>query len=296
MGDRNLTEASDLCYKIPGTFYRRAQLPCNMVPMNSPLPAVLVTGSSRGLGKGVAIELAKAGMSVAIHYGANQAAAESTAEACAEAAPEAAQRFPLVRADLRIPADREALIETTLSELGRLDALVNNAGITSPGRADVLETTETAWDEVMEVNLKAPWFLSQAAARWWVEHPGQAALPGGYKLVFVSSVSAEMASMNRGDYCISKAGIGMMARVFALRLAAHDTQVVEFRPGIMETDMTAGVREKYDPVITGGKVPMRRWGQPSDVGRAVRAFLTGNLPFCTGEAIYLDGGLHLPLL
>jgi 3-oxoacyl-[acyl-carrier protein] reductase len=105
-----------------------------------------------------------------------------------------------------------------------------------------------------------------------------------------------MASMNRGDYCISKAGIGMMARVFALRLAAHDTQVVEFRPGIMETDMTAGVKEKYDPIISGGKVPMRRWGQPSDVGRAVRSFLTGDLPFCTGEAIYLDGGLHLPML
>ena len=259
-------------------------------------PAVLVTGSSRGLGKGIARELARAGMSVAIHYGANDAAARATADECRALAPDSAQIFPLVKADLSQPTSRDALIGQTLSALGRIDALVNNAGIASPGRADVLDNTEAAWDEVMDVNLKAPWFLSQKAARWWVAHPGESRLEGGYKLVFVSSVSAEMASINRGDYCISKAGIGMMAKVFALRLAAHDTQVVEFRPGIMETDMTAGVKEKYDPVISGGKVPMRRWGQPSDVGRAVRSFLLGDLPFCTGDAIYLDGGLHLPLL
>ncbi len=264
--------------------------------MNANPPAVLVTGSGRGLGKGVALELARAGMSVAIHYGANDAAAKATAEECAAVAPGAAQLFPLVKADLFQSSGRDVLIDQTLAALGRIDALVNNAGITSPGRADVLDNTEAAWDEVMDVNLKAPWFISQKAARWWVEHPGESRLEGGFKLVFVSSVSAEMASMNRGDYCISKAGIGMMARVFALRLAAHGAQVVEFRPGIMETDMTAAVKEKYDPIISGGKVPMRRWGQPSDVGRAVRSFLIGDLPFCTGEAIYLDGGLHLPLL
>lgn len=264
--------------------------------MNASPPAVLVTGSGRGLGKGVALELARAGMSVVIHYGANDAAAKATAGECAALAPNGAQQFPLVRANLHEASSRDSLIDQTLAALGRLDAMVNNAGITSPGRADVLDNTEAAWDEVMAVNLKAPWFLSQHAARWWVAHPGEARLPGGYKLVFVSSVSAEMASMNRGDYCISKAGIGMMARVFALRLAAHNTQVVEFRPGIMETDLTAGVKEKYDPLIGSGRVPLRRWGQPSDVGRAVLSFLTGGLPFCTGEAIYLDGGLHLPLL
>ena len=264
--------------------------------MNAHPPAVLVTGSGRGLGKGVALELARAGMSVAIHYGANDAAAQATAEECAALASNPAQLFPLVKADLNRSASRDSLIDQTLSFLGRIDALVNNAGITSPGRADVLDNTEAAWDGVMDVNLKAPWFLSQKAARWWVAHPGGSRLEGGFKLVFVSSVSAEMASMNRGDYCISKAGIAMMARVFALRLASHNTQVVEFRPGIMETDMTAGVKEKYDPIISSGKVPMRRWGQPADVGRAVRSFLTGGLPFCTGEVIYLDGGLHLPIL
>lgn len=264
--------------------------------MDSAPATVLVTGASRGLGKGVALELARAGMSVGIHYASNAAAAEETAGACRQAAVSGAQRFPLLKADLADRAERARLIPMALDALGRLDSLVNNAGITSPGRLDVLDNTEEAWDAVMDLNLKAPWFLSRQAARWWVEHPGGARLPEGYKLVFISSVSAEMASINRGDYCISKAGIGMMTKVFALRLAEHGVQVVEFRPGIMATDMTAAVKGKYDPVITGGKVPMRRWGQPEDTGRAVRSFLTGGLPFCTGDSIRLDGGLAVPVL
>ncbi len=259
-------------------------------------PAVLVTGASRGLGRGVAVELARAGMSVGIHYGRNEAAARECAGECAAVAWDGAQQFPVMGADLEVAGGWERLMGEALGTLGRLDALVNNAGMASPGRADALESTEAAWDQVMAVNLKAPWFLAQAAARWWVEHPGEARLPGGYKLVFISSVSADMASVNRGDYCISKAGMGMMARVWALRLAEHETQVVEFRPGIMETEMTAAVKDKYDPVILGGQVPMRRWGQPADVGRAVRSFLGGDLPFCTGAVIPLDGGLHLPRL
>lgn len=264
--------------------------------MSSASPAILVTGASRGLGKGIALELAAAGMSVGIHYSTNADAAAETAEECRRLAVHPDQIFPLLAADLGDAGQRRALTGKALDTLGRLDGLVNNAGITSPGRADVLANTEEAWDAVMDINLKAPWFLSQQAARWWVDHPGESRLEGGYKLVFVSSVSAEMASLNRGDYCISKAGIGMMTKVFALRLAGHGVQVVEFRPGIMETDMTSAVKEKYDPIITGGKVPMRRWGQPEDAGRAVRSFLTGGLPFCTGGAIYLDGGLNLPLL
>lgn len=256
----------------------------------------MVTGSSRGLGRGIAVELARAGMSVGIHYSSNAAAAEETAAECSRVALRQEQEFLLLGADLSDRTQRDELIERALALFGGLDALVNNAGITSPGRLDVLENTEEAWDAVMDLNLKAPWFLSQQAARWWVEHPGESRLEGGYKLVFVSSVSAEMASMNRGDYCISKAGVGMMNKVFALRLAEHGVQTAEFRPGIMATDMTAGVKEKYDPIITGGKVPMRRWGQPEDAGRAVRSFLTGGLPFCTGESILLDGGLSLPLL
>lgn len=257
-------------------------------------PRILVTGSSRGLGRGVALELARAGMSVAIHCAANRAAAEQTAADCRAAAPSPeTQRFPIVAGDIGDAAARAELFASAVEQLGGLDALVNNAGITSPGRKDLLEATEEAWDTVMNVNLKGPYFLSQAAANYWLANPGASVLPGGPKLAFVTSVSAVMASMNRGDYCISKAGLGMASQLWALRLAEHGIQVVEFRPGIMETDMTAAVKEKYDPIIAGGMVPMRRWGQPEDVGRAVKSFLQGDLPFSTGEVIYLDGGLRL---
>ena len=259
----------------------------------SEIPCILVTGSSRGLGKGVALELARAGMSVAIHCASNQAAAAETAAACAAAAVRDGQQFPIVSGDLGESTTRRGVWEQTLAALGRVDALVNNAGITSPGRRDLLESTEEGWDTVMNVNLKGPFFLSQLAANWWLEHPGTARLSGGYKLVFVTSISAVLASTNRGDYCISKAGLGMASQLWALRLAEHGIQVVEFRPGIMETDMTAGVKAKYDPMIAAGTVPLRRWGQPDDVGRGVRAFLEGALPFSTGEIIYMDGGLRL---
>jgi 3-oxoacyl-[acyl-carrier protein] reductase len=259
----------------------------------SEIPCILVTGSSRGLGKGVALELARAGMSVAIHCAGNRAAAVETAGACADVAVREGQRFPVVSGDLGDSVARRGVWEQTLAALGRVDALVNNAGITSPGRKDMLESTEEGWDTVMNVNLKGPYFLSQMAANWWLANARSARLPGGYKLVFVTSVSAVLGSMNRGDYCISKAGLGMASQLWALRLAEHGIQVVEFRPGIMETDMTAGVKAKYDPIIASGTVPMRRWGQPDDVGRGVRAFLEGALPFSTGEIIYMDGGLRL---
>ena len=257
------------------------------------IPCILVTGSSRGLGRGVALELARAGMSVAIHCAANRDAALATAADCAAHAPRPGQQFPVVSGDLGDDAARQDLFDQTLAAFGRIDALVNNAGITSPGRKDMLDATGDAWDRVMNVNLKGPYFLSQLAARWWVSHPGAARLPDGYKLVFVTSVSAVLGSMNRGDYCISKAGLGMASQLWALRLAEHGIQVVEFRPGIMETDMTSGVKEKYDPLIASGTVPLRRWGQPEDVGKGVRSFLQGTLPFSTGEVIYMDGGLRL---
>lgn len=252
-----------------------------------------MTGSSRGLGKGVALELARAGMSVAIHCVANRAAAEETSAACTAEAVREGQQFPVVSGDLGDSASRRGVFEKSIAALGRVDALVNNAGITSPGRKDLLESTEESWDTVMSINLKGPFFLSQMVANWWRAHPGESRLSGGYKLVFVTSVSAVLGSMNRGDYCISKAALGMASQLWALRLAEYGIQVVEFRPGIMETDMTAGVKEKYDPLITSGAVPLRRWGQPDDVGKGVRAFLEGALPFSTGEVIYMDGGLRL---
>jgi NAD(P)-dependent dehydrogenase (short-subunit alcohol dehydrogenase family) len=258
-----------------------------------PPACALVTGSSRGLGRGVAEALARGGLSVAVHYASNRAAAEETAESCRRLAPRAEQRFVVVGGNVAAAEERRRLLDETLQALGRLDALVNNAGMAPRVRADLLEATEESFDELMAVNLKGPYFLSQAVARGWLERREPARLPGGYKLVFVTSVSAYMASVNRGEYCVSKAGLAMAAQLWASRLANEGVQVFEVRPGIMATDMTAGVKEKYDQLIAEGLVPQGRWGTADDVGRAVLALLQGHFPFSTGDVINVDGGMHL---
>jgi NAD(P)-dependent dehydrogenase (short-subunit alcohol dehydrogenase family) len=260
----------------------------------SPAPAaVLVTGASRGLGRGVALALARDGLSVAIHYGTNRAAAEVTRGACRQAAPRSEQRFVVVGGDIGVTEDRARIVEEALAAFGRLDALVNNAGIAPKVRADMLEVTEQSFDELIAVNLKGPYFLSQAVARHWLEKKEGCRLPGGYKMVFVTSVSAAMASVNRGEYCVSKAGLAMAVKLWATRLAREGVQVFEVRPGIMATDMTAGVKEKYDRLIAAGLVPQGRWGTPEDVGLAVCALLRGSFPFSTGDVVNVDGGMHL---
>jgi NAD(P)-dependent dehydrogenase (short-subunit alcohol dehydrogenase family) len=173
---------------------------------------------------------------------------------------------------------------------------VNNAGIAPRIRADITEASEDIFDEVLAVNLKGPYFLSQLAARHWLANPGQSSLPGGYKLIFVSSLSADTASINRGEYCISKAGLGMATKLWAVRLAESGIQVLELRPGIMATDMTSGVKEKYDKLLADGLVPQKRWGNPEDVGLAVESILGGAFPFSTGDIINIDGGFHLKRL
>ncbi|HEX8915467.1 MAG TPA: 3-ketoacyl-ACP reductase, partial [Humisphaera sp.] len=208
-------------------------------------------------------------------------------------AVDAGQQFPLVAGDVSKSADRAAILAQTLDQLGRLDALVNNAGIAPRVRADLLDATEASFDEVVGINLKGPYFLSQQAAKWWLDHPGQSRLPSGYKLVFVSSLSAYAVSTNRGEYCVSKAGLAMVTQLFAARLAEHGVQVLELRPGIMATDMTAGVKEKYDKLLAEGLVPQKRWGTAEDVGKAVVAVCGGAFPFTTGDAINVDGGFHL---
>lgn len=260
--------------------------------MSSP-SVILVTGSSRGLGRGVAECLAAAGYSVAIHYVGNRTAAEETAAACQKLARHPEQRFALVQGNVGLREDREKIFSRTLEEFGRLDALVNNAGIAPRVRADIVEAEEEIFDEVIAVNLKGPYFLSQLAARHWLKNPGQSRLPGGYKLIFISSLSANTASINRGEYCISKAALAMASQLWAVRLAAEGIQVLELRPGIMATDMTAGVKEKYDRLLAEGIVPQMRWGEPRDVGRAVEAILAGYFPFSTGDVINIDGGFHL---
>jgi len=255
-------------------------------------PVILVTGASRGLGRGIAETLAADGMNVAIHYAGNQAAAEETRAACTAVAASPDQRFEIVQADIGDSAQRDALIPATLEAFGHLDALINNAGITSVGRRDIVEATEGSWDTVMGINLKAPFFLARDAANYFIANPEKARLASGYKLAFISSISATSASTNRGDYCISKAAMGMVNQLWALRLAEHGVQTIEFRPGIMATDMTAGVKEKYDALIADGLVPQKRWGKPEDLGIAVQNYLNGSMPFSTGETVYIDGGLH----
>jgi 3-oxoacyl-[acyl-carrier protein] reductase len=210
--------------------------------MTAAPPVVLVTGSSRGLGRGVAEVLAQAGFSVAIHYASNREAAQATVTACEKLATHPGQKFVPVGGNIGVAADRQRLFDEVLSAYGHLDALVNNAGIAPRIRADITEATEEIFDEVIGINLKGPYFLSQLAARYWLAHPDGCQLNGGYKLLFVTSLSANTASINRGEYCISKAGLAMATQLWAVRLADAGVQVLELRPGIMATDMTSGAK------------------------------------------------------
>ncbi len=261
--------------------------------VHPPAPVVLVTGSSRGLGRGIALELARRGFSIGVNYVGNRAAAEETVAACRQVAAVPRQHFVPLQADIGQRADRTRLLGDLLSEFGRIDALVNNAGIAPRQRADITAASEESFEELVRTNLQGPYFLTQAVVRHWLEHKPTPAAAHGFKVVFVTSISADTASTNRGDYCITKAGLAMAAQLWAVRLAAENIQVVEIRPGVMATDMTAGVREKYDELLATGIVPQRRWGEPADVGLAVGAVLSGQLPFSTGAVIPVDGGVHL---
>ncbi len=259
----------------------------------SPHPVVLVTGASRGLGRGIAEHCARIGCNVAVHYQANETAARETIKLCQKAATSPEQKFAPIQGNVASGADRNQIIAEVLSTFGRLDGLVNNAGMAPRVRADITEMAEESYDEVMGVNLKGPYLLTQLAARHWLKHPNGSLLRGGYKLVFITSISADTASVNRGEYCLSKAGLAMACQLWAARLAGEGAQVFEIRPGIMETDMTAGVKEKYDRLIADGLVPQKRWGRPEDVGLAVGAIMKGSFPYSNGEVIYVDGGFHL---
>ncbi len=270
--------------------------------------AVLVTGASRGLGRGIALELATAGHSIAINYRQNREAAEKTAAACAEAAsqrPNAAgpmPRFVPVRGDIAVRAERERLIEETIEHFGAIESLINNAGIAPDVRADITEASEESFERIVRTNLQGPYFLTQAVVRRWLVEKERDAdatdvtVSPRHHIVFVTSISAATASINRGDYCISKAGLAMVSQLWATRLAGDGINVYEVRPGVMETDMTAGVKEKYDALIAEGLVPQKRWGRPEDIGRIVRSILAGDLAFSSGAVIYSDGGFNISRL
>lgn len=249
-------------------------------------PVALVTGAGRGIGRGIAIELGKLGWFVVVNYAGNAVAAEE----CVGLVKEAGGDAIAVRADVSSAEDRERLVDEALAVAGRIDLLVNNAGVAPSVRADVLEASEESFDRLISINLKGPYFLTQRVAKEMIQRGtvGQ--------VVTVSSISAFTASVNRGDYCISKAGLGMTTALWAARLAEYGIRVYELRPGVIATDMTAGVKEKYDSAIEGGAWPIRRWGLPEDIGRAVAAIARGDFPFSTGEVINIDGGFHLRTL
>lgn len=248
----------------------------------------IVTGGSRGIGRGIVLALAKQGWRVAFSFRGNAAAAEEV-----RAALEGMGQPGLaVQADIASTVDREMLVNRVLDEFGGIDLLVNNAGMAPRQRVDLLEMGEPSYDEVMATNLKGPFFLTQRVARVMVEQvrAGAQVTP---MIVNIGSLSAYTSSPNRGEYCLSKAGMGMMTGLFADRLAVEGIPVYEVRPGIIETDMTAGVREKYDRLIEGGLLPQARWGKVEDVARAVVALADGALLYSTGQVINVDGGFHL---
>jgi NAD(P)-dependent dehydrogenase (short-subunit alcohol dehydrogenase family) len=192
-------------------------------------------------------------------------------------------------------AARAAMLAAVRARFGRLNFLVNNAGVAPTVRADLLDASEESFERVLRINLQGPYFLTQAAARWMVEQKkADRAFRAG--IVNVSSISATVASINRGDYCISKAGVGMMTQLWAVRLAEFDIPVYEIRPGIIATDMTAAVQAKYDKLIEEGLLLQKRWGKPDDIGRAVAALTRGDLPYSTGQVLMVDGGLTVARL
>jgi 3-oxoacyl-[acyl-carrier protein] reductase len=248
----------------------------------------LVTGGSRGIGLGVARALAADGFDVAVNG----------RRPPAEVAPAVDELRRLGAAVLYCQADvadlgvHGAMLHEVRERFGWLDVLVNNAGVAPEVRADILDATPDSFDRLIAINLRGPYFLTQAVAKWMIEQRRADADFRG-RIINVSSVSAEVASVNRGDYCISKAGVAMATKLWAARLAEFGVDVYEVRPGVVATDMTAGVKSRYDDLIAGGLTLERRWGTPDDVGRAVAALARGDLPYATGQILNIDGGMSV---
>jgi 3-oxoacyl-[acyl-carrier protein] reductase len=260
---------------------------------DTPTPrTALVTGAGRGIGRGIAIALGGAGFRVAINYAANADAARE----CADLVQQAGGEPLTIQADISDERQRTALAQEVIAAFGRIDLLVNNAGVAPKTRDDLLAMSEESFRTVLETNLVGPFFLTQLLAAHMVEHRHQYPADVIPAIINISSISAYTASVNRGEYCISKAGIAMMTALFAARLAEHGIHVYEIRPGIIATDMTAPgtVKAKYDKLILEeGLLPIKRWGQPEDIGKAVLAIAQGLLPYSTGQVLDVDGGFHL---
>ncbi len=251
----------------------------------------LITGGARGIGLGIARCLAIEGCDVAVcGTRAREAVADALDELCALGAD-----VLYCRADVADREARGAMLADIQAHFGRLNVLINNAGVAPSMRADILEATEESFERVMRINLQGPYFLTQAVANWMIE---QRQRDAGFEgcIVNVSSISATVASPSRGEYCISKAGVSMATRLWAVRLGEFGIPVYEIRPGVIETDMTRPVKDKYDKLIGEGLLVQSRWGVPEDVGKAVAALVRGDLAYSTGQVLLVDGGLTLQRL
>ena len=251
----------------------------------------LVTGGSRGIGLGIVEQLAGQGFDIAI----NGVRPEESVQAVLENIKALGVEVIYCQGNVALSADRAKILQEVKDHFGQLNILVNNAGIAPRERRDVLSTSEASFDEVLDTNLKSCYFLTQAAANWMIEQKESNPDFSG-SIINISSISATVASVNRGEYCVSKAGISMVTQLFAARLGEYFIPVYEVRPGVIATDMTAGVKEKYDNLIAQGLCVQPRWGTPEDVGKAVGALAMGSFPYSTGQVFMVDGGLTMPRL
>lgn len=259
--------------------------------LNHEKKTALVTGGAKGIGRAVAEALAEKHFDIAIADILPDGQVQDAANACRAHGAEVC----VIQADVSDADARKKIVDIVKERFGRLDVLVNNAGVAPEVRADVLEASEESYDRIMNINLKGPYFLTQSVANWMIAQKQQdeTRIP---IIINIASLSSYTSSPSRGEYCLSKAGVSMMTKLYADRLAEYGLYVYEIRPGIIKTDMTAAVRDKYDKLISEGLTPIRRWGRPEDVGRAAAALATLSLPFSTGEVINVDGGFHLKRL
>ena len=251
----------------------------------------LVTGGTRGIGFGCAEHLAAVGFDLAI----NGIRDEKTVKADLDRLRQTGREVFYCRGDVAVREERNSMLARIQSHFGRLHVLVNNAGVAPRQRLDILETTEESYDRVININLRGAFFLTQAVAKWMIDQKQHQRDYEGC-IINISSISASVASVSRGEYCIAKAGLSMSTKLFAARLGEYGIPVYEIRPGLIKTDMTAGVVEKYNRLIADGLCITERWGLPDDVGQAASALASGKFPYSTGQVVMVDGGLTLPRL
>ncbi|NBB80876.1 MAG: 3-ketoacyl-ACP reductase [Verrucomicrobia bacterium] len=254
-------------------------------------PVAFVTGGSRGIGFGCAKQLAKLGFDIAINGMRDESDVAEPITALKALGADALY----CQGDIGSAGARAAMLDKIKVHFGRLNVLVNNAGVAPKERKDLLEATEESFDYVVGTNIKGPYFLTQSAANWMIEQKSADA-EGFYTIINVGSISATVVSVNRGEYCVSKAGVAMLSQLFAARLGEYGIPVYEVRPGVTKTDMTSGVTDKYDALIEDGLCVTKRWGFPEDIGKAVGSLATGDFPYSTGQVIMVDGGLTMPRL